>query len=43
MLNELTPINALIGDWGVYVVTFDNWHSDGIHIDLATGDVVLRS
>jgi hypothetical protein len=27
--NQISPVTALVGDGGAYVVTFDNWHSVG--------------
>lgn len=29
LVNDVSPVNALIADGGAYVVTFDNWHSIG--------------
>ena len=29
LVNEVSPVNALVSDDGAYVVTFDNWHSAG--------------
>ena len=30
LVNEVSPVSALVGDTGSYVVTFDNWHFLGL-------------
>jgi hypothetical protein len=40
LVNEVSPVNAIISDSGNYVVTFDNWHSVGYGDDVV---VIYRS
>lgn len=40
LLNDVSPVNALLDNRGHYVVTFDNWHSIGLGDDVV---VIYRS
>ena len=40
LVNEVSPVSALVSDGGAYVVTFDNWHSAGYGDDVV---VIYRS
>ena len=40
LVNEVSPVSALVSDGGDYVVTFDNWHSAGYGDDVV---VIYRS
>lgn len=47
LLNEVSPVSALVSNKGDYVVTFDNWHSVGYGDDVvviynATGALVKK-
>lgn len=34
LINKISPVDALVSDYGEYFVTFDNWHSLGYGIDV---------
>jgi hypothetical protein len=34
LVNEVAPVNALISNDGSHVITFDNWHSNGLGTDV---------
>jgi hypothetical protein len=34
LVNEVSPVSALVSDGGAYVVTFDNWHAAGYGDDV---------
>lgn len=40
LVNEVSPVSAIVSDRGAYVVTFDNWHSVGYGDDVV---VIYRS
>jgi len=40
LVNEVSPVSALVSDGGDYVITFDNWHSVGYGDDVV---VIYRS
>ena len=40
LVNEVSPVSALVSDGGAYVVTFDNWHRLGYGDDVV---VIYRS
>ena len=37
LVNEVSPVDALVSDKDDYVITFDNWHSVGYGDDAVPG------
>lgn len=47
LVNEVSPVNAIVSNDGKYIVTFDNWHSVGYGNDVvaiysSTGELIKR-